>query len=354
MFRGVVKMAEKVKYFLGANSDKGFVSYFKQLQDASASLQLLILKGGPGSGKSTLMKRVAAYAQENGHTVEYVPCASDKQSLDAFIDLTKGFAMVDGTAPHVEDPHYPGALQHIMYTGNLWNCDLLEKNKGDIICLTERINALHSSAAAYIKGAGALLGENAKKSEAYIKTDSFYKVSEKIVRNLPADSGGKEIKRLLSAVSVGEIVRFEETVSVLSQKTVVIDDAWGAYTDRLIKFVISCASERGIGVISFPCSVSKERYEHLYIPATGLFITTFKSGIHCKNAEIYNDLYEKIEDEHIFVQRKETAALLLEKACGEVKSAKMLHDELERYYVEAMDFSKTELLYNEILDRFYK
>ena len=51
-------MKENPRFFLGANSKKGFVSYFDGLQEKSDSLQLLILKGGPGSGKSSLMKRV--------------------------------------------------------------------------------------------------------------------------------------------------------------------------------------------------------------------------------------------------------------------------------------------------------
>ena len=41
------------KTFLASNTAKGFVGYFS---DFMASHRTIILKGGPGTGKSTLMK----------------------------------------------------------------------------------------------------------------------------------------------------------------------------------------------------------------------------------------------------------------------------------------------------------
>ena len=45
-------------FFLGANSAEGFYSLYDQLLDAGLD-DLLILKGGPGCGKSTFMRRIA-------------------------------------------------------------------------------------------------------------------------------------------------------------------------------------------------------------------------------------------------------------------------------------------------------
>ena len=96
-------MSSQIKFFLGANSNIDFVSYFRQLQEQKSSMQLLILKGGPGSGKSSLMKRLLGYAESRGHKTEIIPCASDPDSLDAFIDYTQNFAVMDGTSPHTEE-----------------------------------------------------------------------------------------------------------------------------------------------------------------------------------------------------------------------------------------------------------
>ena len=90
----------QVRYFLGANSPAGFYSLYDQLIDPAEADAVFILKVGPGCGKSTLMKRVAAAAEERGPQVEYIRCPAYPASLDAILLPEKKTAIVDGTAPH--------------------------------------------------------------------------------------------------------------------------------------------------------------------------------------------------------------------------------------------------------------
>ena len=59
-----------------------------------------LLKGGPGCGKSTLMRRVGKAMEEHGLGVEYIQCSGDPDSLDAVHILALHAAVVDATAPH--------------------------------------------------------------------------------------------------------------------------------------------------------------------------------------------------------------------------------------------------------------
>lgn len=86
----------QVRFYLGANSPAGFYSLYDQLIDPAQAADILILKGGPGCGKSTLMKRVARQAEERGLDVEYIPCSGDPESLDAIVLPQKKAAIVDG------------------------------------------------------------------------------------------------------------------------------------------------------------------------------------------------------------------------------------------------------------------
>lgn len=90
-----------IQYFLGANAPTGFYSLYDHLLSPEEARAIYILKGGPGCGKSTLMRKIGAWAEESGLETEYVLCSGDPDSLDAVLLPQSGVAIVDGTAPHV-------------------------------------------------------------------------------------------------------------------------------------------------------------------------------------------------------------------------------------------------------------
>ena len=85
-------------YFLGGVTAGGFRTRFSE-QIQQPGFYTYILKGGPGTGKSTLMKRVAAAF--DGEPISLYHCSSDESSLDAVVLEDRGVVIVDGTAPHV-------------------------------------------------------------------------------------------------------------------------------------------------------------------------------------------------------------------------------------------------------------
>lgn len=97
-------VSHEIQYFLGANSPAGFYSLYSELLPPETANAIYILKGGPGCGKSTLMRRVAQQAAQAGEAVEYILCSGDPDSLDAVVLPRLGAALVDGTAPHGTAP----------------------------------------------------------------------------------------------------------------------------------------------------------------------------------------------------------------------------------------------------------
>ena len=63
-----------VYFFLGANSEEGFFSLYDQLLGGRLD-DLMILKGGPGCGKSTFMRRVGAAMERAGERIVYINCS---------------------------------------------------------------------------------------------------------------------------------------------------------------------------------------------------------------------------------------------------------------------------------------
>ena len=100
-----------VYFFLGANSGEGFYSLYDQMLNGRFD-DLLILKGGPGCGKSTFMRRMGEAMERAGERVVYINCSGDPDSLDGAIFLDRNTAVVDGTSPHGMAP-----LGHFCGTG---------------------------------------------------------------------------------------------------------------------------------------------------------------------------------------------------------------------------------------------
>lgn len=72
-------------FFLGANGPKGFYSKFDQLFNYKEGCRCVLLKGGPGTGKSTVLKKMAAVLNQKGLSTELIYCTADTDSLDAVI-----------------------------------------------------------------------------------------------------------------------------------------------------------------------------------------------------------------------------------------------------------------------------
>ena len=105
-------------YFAASNSRRGFASYYESCFRHRVD-HLICIKGGPGTGKSTLMRRVAMEAERRGWQAEYYYCSSDADSLDAVLLYGKGqsLGLLDATLPHAFEPGLPGVEEEILDLG---------------------------------------------------------------------------------------------------------------------------------------------------------------------------------------------------------------------------------------------
>ena len=124
------------EYFAAINSVHGFVSFFDSI--FAGRDRLYIIKGGPGTGKSTLMRKIAAEAEKNGMDSELIFCSSDPESLDGLILKERRIAFVDGTSPHVQEPAQPGVDGEILNFGEFWESERLGSEREEILFLARQ------------------------------------------------------------------------------------------------------------------------------------------------------------------------------------------------------------------------
>ena len=139
------------KHFLAsANTGLGFKNHFNFINISKTGFTY-ILKGGPGTGKSTIMKNLGLKFESKGFDVEYFYCSSDPESLDGIFVPKKNISFVDGTAPHTTDPTIPGIKEKILNVGNFISSNIkkhrhtIESNlKKKSVCFEVAYNYLNA------------------------------------------------------------------------------------------------------------------------------------------------------------------------------------------------------------------
>lgn len=142
------------RYFLGANTGQGFYSLYDEL--AAQSPFLWILKGSPGCGKSSFMRRIGMAAEAAGHDVEYILCSGDPESLDGVYITDLGVAYADGTAPHVLEPRLTGADSNYVNLGAHLDQAALKAKRSELDSLQRAYRAKYAEAYAALAEAKAL------------------------------------------------------------------------------------------------------------------------------------------------------------------------------------------------------
>ena len=86
-------------FFAGGNTAQGFFPCFEDILPEDRRKRVFYLKGGPGVGKSTLMRRVAAHAE--AHALVDVP----EPRLDGRLDPPAAPRAVQVAGDEVEQAH---------------------------------------------------------------------------------------------------------------------------------------------------------------------------------------------------------------------------------------------------------
>ena len=152
--------------FPGNNTGQGFFSYFAYLLPQAQAQRVYCLKGGPGVGKSTFLKRIGERMAQEGFALEYMHCASDPDSLDGLVIPALGVALIDGTAPHVIDPAYPAAVDEIVNLGEFWDAAAIRENRGEIVRINGEIKGQYRRAFQYLAAAKCLMDDVVETFEA--------------------------------------------------------------------------------------------------------------------------------------------------------------------------------------------
>ncbi len=349
-----------VKFFLGSNTPIGFVSRFEQIVNPSVYDRIYVIKGGPGSGKSTLIHKAAAALSAGDSETEYIHCASDVDSLDGVIFHNMQSAILDGTPPHVIEPRYPGAFEQVVPVFTCWDDEKLAQNKSVIVELIDKNTRIHEQCCRFLAAAGALIADTYRMALDFTDLPKVERVAERVAAKefkRKARPGGKETVRFISAVTNKGVVLFSDTAKALASRICLIEDDYGVASRHLLAHLRKRALEAGYGIITCYCPMSPyDRIEHLFIPELSLGFMTANWFV-CPDLvpdKVINS--RRFTDAELLKARKKRLSFnrkairqMLGHAVSLMADAKQNHDEIEKYYMRCMDFDKVTALTEEVI-----
>ncbi len=349
-------------WFLGANTPKGYFSRFDQIFSESPNGKCFLLKGGPGTGKSTVLKKIASALNEKGTSTEIIYCSADTDSLDAVMSFDGKIAAADATLPHSVEPKYPGIYETTVDLSDCWNEEILLKHAKEITELFDLNRRLHEEARRYISAAANLIDEAAKIGAESLFVSKTEKAALRICRNEIGKGNktrGTEKQRFLSAVTEKGVVFMNKTPKTLCERIYAFEDETGAASRVFMNTVRKYALENGLDIITCKCPIFPfEKTEHIFIPSRKIgFVTVNKR--HKMDFPIMRTLHsarfydrERYSGQKIKIRYAlRLAKSLIDEASLRLKEAKAKHDELERFYIKAMDFSKVNEKFEKILEK---
>ncbi|MDR1364117.1 MAG: hypothetical protein LBJ32_00555 [Oscillospiraceae bacterium] len=357
-------MRDKIKItrsFLGTSSPSGFYSKFDVFYNPADGWYCHVLKGSPGCGKSTMIHKIAEAGIKNKTETEFIHCSADPDSLDGVVFPELKACVVDGTAPHVLDPVYPGAVEHIVNLGEYWNAKRLKASRDGIIESNNANVVLQIRAKKYLAAYGAVFSDSLESAIEKIdpgKIRNYAKKMEKIIFTSYLDKTAIETPRFISAITPQGVIFYEENLEYF-ENIFEIMDRYGIIGDILLKYIRSAAISNGYDITTCynPLTLN-ERIEAILIPKLNTALVV-SNDWHSLSDEIQ---YKRIHSSRFLIDgaeikenpfNKKIERELIFEAISSMKKAKKVHDDLEDFYVKAIDFEALNKLTEKIISEIF-
>ena len=338
-------MAICKSYYAAANTEKGFRSLFAEVFSPADLSRLYIIKGGPGTGKSTFMYGIGSAAKERGFAAEYYYCSADTGSLDGVKIPELGVAVIDGTSPHAHEPRYPGACEKIINLGAHFDEAKLRENRAEIERLTDECSACYKRGERFLSAAGETERLRLDVAARCFDTEKARKAVRRILAKAkPAH--GEYAERYISALGTRGAAHIYNPLAK-GEKSFYIG---GKYGEEKLFIALLCEEARksGYTLLRFPDVLLHDCTEAVYIAELSARFTVSEEGGEEINAKrfVHADMLAENRGKLRFACKCREA--LMQGALSELAKMGRTHDELEKYYIAAMDFEKSDAVRAEV------
>lgn len=358
------------KVFPGGNTCCGFHSFYNYILPQYEASRIFVIKGGPGVGKSTFMKKIGDDLQSRGFDIEYEQCSSDNDSLDGILIPALKIALIDGTAPHVVDPKNPGAVDEIINLGEYWNDSKMVSMRDEILKVNIRVGKHFETAYSLLKEAKVAYDEWKGYIKESMDRSKYNELLKQFLDNIFKGSISQnstlsgERHLFASAITPEGLKSYVDTLIIPGMKVYALQGGPGSGVHEMIARAAQASQELNLFTEQFHCPFEPDYINMVIIPQInaivlntsapfgysidkyhGIVVTESINLDICIKGSILENYQSELEDARMRFYS------LLDKAISHISQAKALHDTLEKYYVCSMDFKSIDQKREETLKR---
>ncbi|HQE24162.1 MAG TPA: hypothetical protein PLM20_09700, partial [Syntrophomonadaceae bacterium] len=314
-----------------------------------------VLKGGPGVGKSNLMKEIAQHFSKQGYNIEYHWCSSDPDSLDGIVIGSHQVAVLDGTAPHVVDPRYPGAVDEIINLGQYWQHSNLTDNREHIIEISDQISFCFQRAYHRLAESQLALQEwtvylEKVRNDKVVARNTLALVADFLKgTEASADTGVRHL--FAGAITPAGIILKAEHILEADTALYAIKGSPGSGVRDLIQHLVHMIELNGVRAEIFHNPFDPDQIDMVFLPDYQRALLNVSDYLFEYAEQLSGARYKRLLDFdqllpqdslNPYAKRIALAKERLENGIKEaiewIALAKQLHDRLEEFYIKAMDF----------------
>lgn len=346
-------MGKQRCYLASANSSTGFVSFFENLiKDAE---RVYILKGSPGSGKSTFLKEIGLELLNLDFDVDFIYSCMDSSSLDGIFIHNIKVVIVNGIIPNLIEPKYPGAIERLLDFGNFWDIDYLRKERNKIKYYYDEIERAYKGFYMHLKNAKEIHDNWEKEYMLGMDFNKAIGITNNIINEfitLNQNSIGKAYHRFPCAKTVDGLLCFYENLTGGIKNRIILKGRPGTGKSTMMKSIANAGIENGYEVEYYHCSFNVDRLDMIIIPKLSLALLdgtaphTFEPEkndrlidmFECIDTEIVNEEENPIKEIELYYAEEMRHVYEIYAKIGK------LNYELEKFYIEATDFNQVDAL----------
>jgi energy-coupling factor transporter ATP-binding protein EcfA2 len=345
--------------FASSHTSQGFYTFIPELVKGLG--KVYILKGAPGSGKSTFIRLLGEVMSQQGYDVEFWVSALDPVTPDGVYIAHFNAAVINGSLPQPIDPQYPGAREIIINLGEYWDKAIIEQRQRQIVEQIDQADNFHSQVGKILKEAGRVKEEIRIANASHLNMEKIEQLIKKISLDIMENRPGEK-HYFAGVITADGLVDYINELSADCKKRYIFKGPSGSGKSTVIRELARDAKQRGYFLEYYHCGLEVEYLVMVVIRNLQLALievdhveVALKPGDMVVDMTLYLDSYD---NDQIAVQSSEAhrrfEALLLQ-AQQEMENSHQVNREIKKLYASAMDFEsldrKRQEIAEEILNR---